>query len=98
MVDMFNSWMSFTLAIVIAWAIMSKHVRDGIVVKIGLICLSISFLSAWLLTLQNGYQNSEALEAIHCLIYIGLAICVAGYFLRTRITAKGRRATDWIQK
>lgn len=98
MMNLFNSWMSFMLAMVLAWAVMSHHIKDGIVVKIGLICLSLSFLAAWLLTLQTGYQNSEALEAVHCLIYVGLTFCIAGYFWRTRVNGQGRRASDWIEE
>lgn len=98
MLDLFNSWISFLLAMTIGWAIMSKHIRDGIIVKLGLICLSIGFLAAWLLTLQHGYKNSDALEAIHCLIYIGLAICAGGYLWRTRANGQGRRVTDWVKK
>lgn len=98
MLDLFNSWVSFLLAMVIAWAVMSKHVKDGVIVKFGLICLSVGFLVAWMITLQSGYKNSDALESVHCLIYVGLAICVGGYLWRTRCNGKERRATDWIVK
>ena len=98
MVDTFNSWMSCALAMVIAWAIMSHKIKDGVIVKIGLICLSLGFLAAWLLTLQSNYRDGDAMEAVHSIIYIGMVICACGYLWRTRFTKQGRRANDWIQK
>ncbi len=96
MIDLFNSSISLVLSLVIGWTVMSKHVKDGVIVKIGLICLSIGFLAAWMITLQSGYKNSDALEVVHCLIYTGMAVCIGGYKWRTHDGGRGRRMNDWI--
>jgi hypothetical protein len=104
MIDLFNSGVSLALALVFAWGIMSHRVRDGVVIKIGLICMSLGFLGAWGISMQTRSQaNIDGLEAVHTLIYIGLIVCVVGYMFRRRRESKrtagnsrARRVSDWV--
>jgi hypothetical protein len=98
MIDYFNGGMALILSLTIAWAIMSHRVKDGIVVKIGLSCLSIGFLVAWLLSLERPL-NMDAMESVHALIYVGMIICVVGYLWRLKKPTQQytRRISDWMQ-
>ena len=104
MIDLFNSAVSLALALVFAWGIMSHRVRDGVVIKFGLICMSLGFLGAWGISMQTKAEmNTDGLEAVHTLIYIGLIICIVGYLLRrhkamraTQGASKARRISDWM--
>ncbi len=95
MMDLINALAALSMAIVTGWAVLSPRVRDGIVIKSGLICLSVGFLSAFLIYEQHPRQHDRAIDAVHLLIYIGFLICVFGYWLRTR-KGLNRRLQDWV--
>lgn len=95
MIDHFNAAMSLLLAAAIGWAILSHRVHDGVVVKFGLICLSLGFLGAFLIYLEGAHHHDQAMDNVHALIYIGLLICCFGYWLRTK-EGLNRRIKDWI--
>ena len=92
--DALNTLISFALSAFSGWAIMSRCVRDGIVIKFGLALVSIGFLGAGFLGLDPG--GLRPLQAAHLLVSLGLLICVGGYLLRSRKRGKRlRRASDW---
>lgn len=95
MMDLINAWASLALALLTGWAVMSRRVRDGVIIKAGLICLSVGFLCAGMVYLQTPNQHDRRIDAVHLLMYIGLLICLAGYYLRTR-RGLNRRLGDWI--
>lgn len=101
MLDAFNTTMSLLLSALSSWAILSCRVRDGIIVKIGLACISIGFLSLFMLALDPG--GRQPLAFANALVHIGLVICVAGYLVRNirkRPRAgqgtRKRRLADWV--
>lgn len=99
MIANFNTFMSVLLASLAGWAIMSHRVRDGVIVKAGLICVALGFLGAALVSIDNGDHNS--LASAYALVFVGLLICAVGYLLRSRrhrsrgISAQ-RRLSDWV--
>jgi len=92
--EVFNTVMSLTLAIVLGMAIVSTRVRDGIVIKTGLMFMTFGFFGAAMTILSD--DPNDALAMGHAAVHIGLLICVLGYLLRTR-RKKGeqRRISDW---
>lgn len=97
MIENFNTFMSLILSVITGWAIMSQRVRDGVIVKSGLICVAIGFIGAALVSIDNGDHNS--LATAHALVFVGLLICAVGYLLRThRSRRRGtmRRVSDWV--
>lgn len=96
MIDSFNGFMSVILCVLTGWAVMSNKVKDGVVVKIGLVCLSLGFFGAFAVYFENPNDHDRAIDAVHALIYIGVAVCIFGYWLRTR-SGLNRRIEDWLQ-
>ena len=99
MIDTINTIMSLALALLSGWAVMSQRVRDGVVIKAGLICIALGFGAASLVTLNA--SGPDALAAAHALVHIGLLICGVGYLLRKRMHKrrgiKGlHRLSDWV--
>ena len=101
MLDAFNTTMSLLLSTLSAWAILSCRVRDGIIVKTGLICISLGFLALFLLAFDPG--GRQPLAFANALVHIGLLICVGGYLVRNwrhRPRAgqgpRKRRLSDWV--
>lgn len=94
MIDTFNSSMQLTLAALCGWAVMSRRVDDGIVIKLGLICMSLGFAASGVLGLES--RGAEPLSYAHALLHIGLLICVVGYLLRSHRPRLLKRATDWM--
>lgn len=99
MLDTFNTLMSLFLSMLAGWAVMSRRVRDGVLIKLALISLAIGFLSLFFLSIDPGGTEPRAIA--HALIYLGLLGLVAGYWLRCRACrakwqAMPRRKTDWV--
>jgi len=98
MLNILHSVFSLLLATFCGWAIMSRHVNDGIVIKIGLATGSIGFLGEFFISVSVS-SDLRALIFSHTLVSLGLLICVAGYLLRTRKHSrrvKHRRVSDWV--
>lgn len=98
MLDILNTLMSLALSIFAGWAVMSTCVKDGVVIKIGLVLISLGFLGTFFLGFDSGEVRSLAI--VHALVSLGLLICVAGYLLRTRKRSqrvKQRRRSDWME-
>lgn len=94
MLETFNSTMQLTLAALCGWAVMSRRVDDGIVIKLGLIAMCLGFLASGLLGLEP--RGPEPLAYANSLIHVGLLICVVGYLLRSHRPRLLKRATDWM--
>lgn len=76
------------------WAVMSPRVRDGIVIKSGLILLSIGFaaVGAALAQERTVTEIGRALSLVHA----GLLTVVVGIFLRWKKTGRVYRIDEWI--
>ena len=96
MLNFFGVVISLLLSAFAGWAIMSTSVHDGVIIKFGLIFVSLGFLGA---AFTGVHPNSlDVITAIHIMISIGLLICVIGYVLRFRTQRsryqKRRRIAD----
>lgn len=99
MLDTFNTTMALILSALSGWAVMSRRVKDGVIVKIALISLALGFLSLFFLALDPGGVEPRAFA--HALIYLGLLGLAVGYWLRCRACrrkwqAMPRRKADWV--
>lgn len=76
------------------WAVLSPTVKDGVVVKIGMILIALGFAStAVLLSEDRLWALNRALALVHA----GILVVGLGYALRTRGgRRKRRRSTDWM--
>jgi hypothetical protein len=83
--SLINLGSSCALAALAAWAIMSPVVRDGIIVKVGLILMTMGHGIA-ALHLFNGLAHADllGLNRARFLINAGLLIVVLGYGWRHR--------------
>ena len=92
-----NALGSALICICLAWAVLTPGVRDGVIVKAGLICMSLGFGSIAARFVENdAIFDVVSLERAILLVNSGLAIVIIGYVLRKARTHHSlRRATDW---
>ncbi len=77
----------------LAGAILSPRVRDGIVIKSGMSIMALGFFG--LLCLQAEYwQPSQALAWCHAFVHAGILVVVAGYWMRQMRGKNRRRRTS----
>ena len=83
---------SCTLAALAAWGVLSRSVRDGVVVKIGLICLSLGHGIA-AMHLADGIAQADllGLNRARFVSNLGLLVVVVGYWIRH---TRGERLQD----
>lgn len=98
MIETFNALAGLVLSAATGWAVMSPRVRDGIVIKIGLVCLSVGFAGIFFFHLSRP-DGPHPLAAAQALVHLGVLICAAGYVMRRRRHngVSRRRASDWVQ-
>lgn len=85
------------LALVLAVAVLSPRVRDGIVMKLGLMSMSLGF-AITSFRLWDGWDCSDlqAEGRALAMIHIGVLLAALSYVLRSRNgRLKLRRRTDW---
>jgi hypothetical protein len=97
-ISLFNASCCMLLSLVSAWACLSHRVKDGPVIKLGLIflCIGFFFLGA---ALVDGH-SALALRAVDrslALVNLGLVLVVFGVAMRVRRHGhKLRRVSDWM--
>lgn len=90
-----NAAASLALALLAAAAVISPRVRDGVVVKLGLILLALGAAGLGI-ALATGGPMDVALRALG-LQTAGLFVIVIGVLLRVwRPGPRRRRASDWV--
>ena len=85
------------ISLALLWAILSPRVHDGVVIKVGLICMALGFgaIAVRLLGDQGSSQEFAVLKAL-AVVNAGIAIVIVGYVLRkVRRQHPVRRSTDW---
>lgn len=74
-------------------AILNPRVHDGIVIKVGLICMAMGFGS---LALRFVDHNVHGMERSLALVNAGITVVILGYLWRRASAGhQARRATDW---
>lgn len=94
-----NATMCGGIGLVLVAAVLSPRVRDGVVIKTGLITMAAGFLSlAWVVAGVGGAQcEAPLLLRLLALVHTGVLVVVVGYVLRARKAHPMRRATDWAE-
>jgi hypothetical protein len=97
MLNTFNLVAALVMVCLCGWAIMDPKVKDGIVIKIGLMFIALAFVGFFALGLEP--TRMEVLEAAQALLHLGLIVCLIGYVVRRRRHAQAtRRASDWVDR
>lgn len=91
---MFNAMFFLVVAFCISCLIMSHKIKDGVVIKFGLILVAIGFVGASSAVLENPENYLPSLR----LIGIGASVCIIGVVIRGLCTGgKCRRFSDWFE-
>jgi|CXWL01.1.fsa_nt_gi hypothetical protein len=93
----FDTLASAALATVCGWAVMSPRVRDGVIIKLGMIAMSLGLaLISFALTDPYIPDLGSAVAVAGTLVLAGMLIVVCGAALRVMRRPKHRRrVTDW---
>lgn len=95
-ISVFNAWACGLITVALLWAILSRRVRDGVVVKAGLILMSLGHATIALRFADMWVTDALRMDRAILLINAGLLLVLLGYFLRSRSIRHGaRRLTDW---
>ena len=96
-VTAFNAAASLVLSAVCGWAILHPSVRDGIVIKVGLILVSLGMAGTALLLLE-GLDPSDVWRLNHtrAVILAGMLITAGG--LLWRVYRGQRRSSDFVER
>lgn len=91
--DVLNGIVTGAIAIGLAWLVMTPRYREGLLIKLGLVCMAIGFAGVSYMSLSSmWWAIPRALAAIH----VGLVVVVVGYYRRCRRAGHPlRRSTDF---
>lgn len=92
-----NATACMVLSLAAGWACLSSRVRDGVVIKLGLIAMAIGFfVHAWIMFDGVDLADAVAMARAQFVINAGMLIVVLGWLVRTRGGRdRKRRTTDW---
>lgn len=90
-----TGWLSLIAGTALSWVVLSASVREGVVIKAGLILMITGLFTTAALTL-TGSDSLRGLLNAGLALRLGLCIAIAGYWLKTRRAGHFcLRATDW---
>ena len=94
-----NAFVCLSLSFVSIFAILHPSVNDGIVIKFGLILLTVGFSTlAYKLSGMCDLYDFQSLEKALLLVHTGAIVLVIGYVIRVfKAGHKMQRITDWIR-
>lgn len=93
-----NTIVCCALAAAASWACLSPRVKDGIIIKLGLVGLALGFASYGYLVFAG--LDVQALTRAQLVINAGVVVTVAGWWLRGRPGRQHvpeRRASDFVE-
>lgn len=97
MIDIFNATIYLVLALGAAWAVMSPRFLDGIVVKFGLILISLGCFAEFLILATS--TTSAHQDGADAVVNFGVLVCIVGYHLRARRCGGPlKRRSDWVER
>lgn len=93
-----NAASSAAIAVGLVWAVLSKRVLDGVIIKVGLGTMAMGFFVVALHTLDIGAADARGLQRAMLLINSGISVVIIGYAFRRRFAGHSlRRFSDWTQ-
>ena len=95
--SLINSGACGLVSMALIGAVLHPKVHDGIVIKVGLICMALGF-GAIALLLYEGVMPRTLVGMEHALMLVnaGIAVVILGYVWRkSKVHHPVRRATDW---
>ena len=94
--DLYSAACSLGIGLVASWCVMSRRVRDGVVIKLGMTCLALAHLVLAVLYLDLAGIPAPV-RAATALAHTGLLLVLSGYLLTSKRTGgRCRRRTDWV--
>jgi hypothetical protein len=92
-----NAAVCGVLALLLTGMVLSNRVRDGVVIKAGLIAMALGFGAIALCFIDgSSLGDGQRLARALLLVNIGIGVVVVGYLWRTyRAGHSVRRITDW---
>jgi hypothetical protein len=98
LVTWINAGASLVIALTLIVAILSKRVRDGIVIKIGLGSMALGFLVVAMHLMRIAGADVQGLQRALLLINSGTSVVIFGYLFRAHRAGHSlRRITDWAE-
>jgi hypothetical protein len=95
-ISLFNAGACGVIGLALLWAVLSKHVLDGVVVKGGLIAMVLGFTTIALRYFDMWHSDAERMDRALLLINMGVAVVIIGYvFRRRQVGHPLRRFTDY---
>lgn len=96
LLQLINAGASGLICLALLGAILSPRVHDGVIMKVGLICMALGF-GAMALRLWVGIKAADvqSLERALLLINAGIAVFILGYLLRKTRHPNAPPITDW---
>lgn len=97
-INMVNFFFCFLIFTGLTWAVISKRVKDGIVVKLGLIMMSMGF-AGLAYHMWNGHNFSDVvpIQRAMLMIHAGMGIVFIGVLFKSTLSRHPvRRASDWV--
>lgn len=97
LLQLINAGACGAIMLALSWMVLNPKVHDGVVIKVGLICMALGFGSIALLLLKGiTEKNVVGLERGLLLINAGIAVVIVGYLVRkAKAHHPARRSTDW---
>jgi hypothetical protein len=97
LISAINAAVCLSLSILCIFAILHPSVNDGIVIKFGLILLTVGFgTMAYKLSGMCDLYDVQSLEKTLLIIHLGALVLVVGYLLRVlKAGHKMQRVSDW---
>lgn len=94
-----NTFTALFLAGACFWAVMSPRVRDGIVIKVGLILMAVGYMViAHALTDGMDCSDVRGLARAALLTRVGLLIVLGGWYWRSTMRKRHLgRMSDWVR-
>lgn len=95
-VALINGLACLVLFVALAWLIMSPTVRDGVVIKLGLVSMALGELGGSMVLLGGEWAPYRPLMLCLAGVHVGAAVVLVGYLLRRAAMRRPlRRSTDW---
>lgn len=93
--------LSSLVALVLIWSVLSPRVRDGVVTKLGLICMALGHasLAAQLRLIEFDSADTAVRGAVHAALLLSAGALVAAISILWRLVHPRhpkRRRSDWL--